>query len=266
MAGRSAHKARAEFLRSRPRYNAPQTASRSRSGPCREIPCCAPGDCRVHQERQRHLEGIVDLGLVDMQVEARLDPRHRRQDAKPEAGPVKIEIADRIDEFAGKPDLLLGLAQGGIERRGVGCVDLAAGKGDLAGVIVQMRRTLGQQHGRLRVIDDRDQHRRGPDRLFAREIASMRSVPRSPLGGTMPASISAGGTSKRSRARARSKNSAELNAAGSAFSNGPFKARPSPAPHRPLQRIRPRKRFRTSDDHRPSAPRQCQPDHNRSRG
>jgi hypothetical protein len=32
-----------------------------------------------------------------------------------------------------------------------------------------MRGALRQQHGRLRMIDHRDQHRRGPHRLFARD-------------------------------------------------------------------------------------------------
>jgi hypothetical protein len=90
---------------------------------------------RIHQESQRHLERIIDFGLADAQFEARLDPRHRRQNAKSETGGVEIEIADRIDEFAIKPDLLFGLAQGGLERRGVGRVDLAAGEGNLAGMI-----------------------------------------------------------------------------------------------------------------------------------
>src|SRR5579863_6623610 len=40
---------------------------------------------RVHQESQGHLEGIVDFGRVDAQLEAGLDLCHRRQDAKAEA-------------------------------------------------------------------------------------------------------------------------------------------------------------------------------------
>ena len=82
---------------------------------------------------------------------------------------VQIEIAERIDEIAIQPDLLLGLAQRGVERRSVGRIDLAAGKGNLAGVIVEMRRALGQQHGRLRMVHHRDQYRGGPHRLLARD-------------------------------------------------------------------------------------------------
>src|SRR6185437_2020072 len=50
-----------------------------------------------------------------------------------------------------------------------GRVDLAAGKGDLAGMVVEMGGALRQQHRWLRVIDNRNQHRGGPYRLFARD-------------------------------------------------------------------------------------------------
>jgi hypothetical protein len=75
--------------------------------------------------------------VVDAQFESGLYPSHRRQDAKSETGRVQIEVADRIDEFARKADLFLRFAQRGIERRGVGRIDLAAGKGNLAGVVVR---------------------------------------------------------------------------------------------------------------------------------
>src|SRR5712664_2711916 len=54
---------------------------------------------RVHQERQRNLERVVDFGFVDAQPEARLHPRDRRQDTKPESISVQIEIADRVDDL-----------------------------------------------------------------------------------------------------------------------------------------------------------------------
>src|SRR5260221_14001031 len=65
----------------------------------------------IHQERQRHLEHIVHLGMVDAKFEARPYPRKRRQDTKSESSCVDIEIADGVDEFPGKADLLLGFAQ-----------------------------------------------------------------------------------------------------------------------------------------------------------
>src|SRR6478609_9301609 len=63
----------------------------------------------IHQERQRHLKGVVDLRLVDLKRKARPYARQRRQDAESETGAVEVEIADRLDEFARQPDLLLGL-------------------------------------------------------------------------------------------------------------------------------------------------------------
>ena len=79
----------------------------------------------------------------------------------------------------------------------------------------------------------------------------------------MLGSVKAGGTSKRSRAAARAKNSAEpiLQAGSHVFSIGSFKARPSPA-----SASRHREEFAAGSDpehrhdHRPSAPRPCQPD------
>jgi len=61
----------------------------------------------------------------------------------------------------------------------------------------------------------------------------------------MRGSTSPGGTSKRNRARLRSKNSAAPFAAGSVFTSGSIKARPSFAPRSPLGRIRRLIRFRT---------------------
>ena len=46
----------------------------------------------------------------------------------PEWGHVNIEIADRIDETAGKGDLLLSFAQCGGERTRITRIDLTAGK------------------------------------------------------------------------------------------------------------------------------------------
>ena len=105
----------------------------------------------------------------------------------PKLGSVEIEITDRIDEFAGKADLFLGLAQCGVERRSIGRIDLAAGKGNLAGVIVEVGGALRQQHGRLRMVDHRDQHRRRPNRLFARDdlqhaIGAVIAAPRDDVG------------------------------------------------------------------------------------
>jgi hypothetical protein len=62
---------------------------------------------------------------------------------------------------AGSPPLP-GFAQGGGDKRRIGIIYRAAGKGDLAGVLAQQRRTLGQQQAGLRPAHDRHQHRRLP--------------------------------------------------------------------------------------------------------
>ena len=59
-------------------------------------------------------------------------------------GKIDATDASPLDAALREADFLLGLAQRGIERRGIGCIDLAARKRDLAGVIVEMRRALGQ--------------------------------------------------------------------------------------------------------------------------
>ena len=123
---------------------------------------------RIHQEGERHLEGVDHFGFVDPEIEARLHFRQRRQDAEAERGAVEIEIADRLDELALQAHFLAGLAQRGIHRRGIGGVDLAAGKGNLPGMAAQVRRTLRQQHGRLGMIDHGDQYRCGAHRLLLR--------------------------------------------------------------------------------------------------
>src|ERR1700761_4465955 len=65
---------------------------------------------RIHQKRQRDFESFVDFRRADAQRESGLYPRDRRQDTKSEAGPVKVEIADRIDEITRQADFLLRLA------------------------------------------------------------------------------------------------------------------------------------------------------------
>src|SRR5918993_1325123 len=87
---------------------------------------------RVHQETERHLEGIVHLRRVEREREAgRKEADHGRyQEAR--AGQVGVEKAERAHEPRVEADLLLGLPQRGRERRGVSGVHPAAGKGDLA--------------------------------------------------------------------------------------------------------------------------------------
>ena len=119
---------------------------------------------RIHQEIERHLEGLGDLMRRNRQAEARRDEGHHRQDAEAGAGLIGVEIAGDIDMGAGKADFLLGLAQGRLGR-GLARVDLAARKGDLARMGAEMVGAAGQQHmGPVRMLDDRHQHGGGPER------------------------------------------------------------------------------------------------------
>ena len=64
----------------------------------------------------------------------------------------------------GRPDLLLGLAQGRVLQVGVLGVATAAGKGDLTGVAAQVSSTAGEDRVRLLVSggeEQRHEHRRG---------------------------------------------------------------------------------------------------------
>src|SRR5262245_29419994 len=85
---------------------------------------------RLHQDIERHLEGVGDLARVERERVAGRDARDQRQDAEAGEREIEIEIAERLDQRTVEPDLLLGLAQGGAERPVVLLVDLAAGKRD----------------------------------------------------------------------------------------------------------------------------------------
>src|SRR3954452_5315670 len=94
-----------------------------------------------HQEFQRYLEGIGDLAGIDAEPVVRIDPRHQRQDAKAREGQIKVEIADRLDEFSVEPDLLMGLAERRRLRAFIGWVDAAARKRNLPGMALEFRGT-----------------------------------------------------------------------------------------------------------------------------
>src|SRR6185295_4280667 len=82
----------------------------------------------------------------------------RRQNSKARKGEIEIEIADRLDQVAVEPDLLMCFAQRSRDWRLIIGIDLAAWKRNLPGVARQRGGAQGQQHGRLRMIDDRYQH------------------------------------------------------------------------------------------------------------
>jgi hypothetical protein len=99
---------------------------------------------------------------MNLQRERRCHEADHRHDAKTRAHLVTVEEAEHLDMGARQTDLLFGLAQRGCDRRGIGRVDLAAGKRDLAGMRSHGLRPLDQDHGEFAARDDRYQHRRGP--------------------------------------------------------------------------------------------------------
>ena len=265
MADRSVRRARAACPRSRPRYSARRMASRrtDASMPA-EFLAVHLMVRRVHQEPQRHLEDVVDFawlmrssnpGLTRATVGRMRNPKPCRRD--------RDSRSDRRNRV--QPDLFLGFAQCRIQRRGVGGIDLAAGKCDLPGMVVEMRRALRQQDGRLVTIDHRDQHRRRAHRLF--------------LGDDLQHAIGADIAGRRNEAgigQCRRHLEAQPRA-GAIEEFRRTDLRGLGLAHRlvqvafphllgiaPSRRIRRPTSCRTSRGHRPLAPRPCQPDRNRS--
>src|SRR5436189_2262453 len=74
------------------------------------VPAVALMVDRLHQKRERHFEGLVHLRGIERQLEMRIDPSQRRNDAIAERRHVEIEIADRMHEPPIEPDLLAGFA------------------------------------------------------------------------------------------------------------------------------------------------------------
>jgi hypothetical protein len=102
---------------------------------------------------------------VDRQRQRWCDDAHDRRDLEPGAGDVIVETADHGHEFARQPDLLFGFAQRRGDRVWVSRLDASPGKRYLSGMGGEMRRPLGQQHrDAVRVVDQRHQHRRRPER------------------------------------------------------------------------------------------------------
>ena len=118
----------AEFPRSRPRCSARRTAWRST---CAARPssrgCAGAWLLRVHQEGERHLEGVGDLALVEREPIVGADARDRRQDAEAGEGEIEVEIADRLDQIVRSSPISSSASRSAAAgRRGVVRIDLAA--------------------------------------------------------------------------------------------------------------------------------------------
>lgn len=109
-----------------------------------------------------HLKYCGDFVLAGMIVQIGGDNTHHRRHLKTGDAVHWRQNADHLDGFRGDRDFFLGFAQGGGDKRRIGIIYRAAGKGDLTGVLAQQRRTLGQQQAGLRPAHDRHQHRRLP--------------------------------------------------------------------------------------------------------
>ena len=69
-----------------------------------------------------------------------------------------VKIADRLNEAAVEPYLLLGFTQRGRSRARINGVNLAAREGNFRSVSRKMKGALREQHRRLRPRNDRDEH------------------------------------------------------------------------------------------------------------
>lgn len=136
---------------------------------------------RVHDESERRLERLRHLDIVERQFAERErfgDDADHRRDTKPRSRPAVVEPPDHIDARPREPDLLLGLAQGGVHRVAVAGVDPPAGEGDLPGMRVEALGAPGQQHRHaVRPVDQGHQDRCVPRRT---RRSRRRGAPRTP--------------------------------------------------------------------------------------
>ncbi len=159
---------------------------------------------RVEQDGERKVKIASTSRRVGREVQAvRQQGKHGR-DAEPGASHVVRQAAEQFGARRVEPDLLLRLAQRGRFRRGVAGVDPAAGKRDLAGMGLEMRGALGQQHAR-----DAGRGRSGPGRPRRPAVRRMRSAASSDAAGAAMASAGAVLGSAARRARMRSMSMAE---------------------------------------------------------
>ena len=116
---------------------------------------------RVEDVQQRHLERRLDFARSSSSAKPGCTKPTTGVTQKPRQHQMRLEITGERHVLARQADLFLGLAQCRRQRAFVGGFDAPARKADLAGVILQVRGALRQQHRQsVLVIDDRHQHRR----------------------------------------------------------------------------------------------------------
>ena len=111
----------------------------------------------VEQHVERDLEPAFDLARIGDQRQVGRDHAQNRRDLESGPGHVFVARSDHADLGGVHRQLLMRLAQGGLHRR-FARVDLAAGKGDLAGMATQRLRAAGEDDAGPLSLGDGDQH------------------------------------------------------------------------------------------------------------
>ena len=116
---------------------------------------------RIQQIRQWHFERRCDLDGVELEVEWRLDPADHRADPESRRHIVIGQRAEDAHAVAGEPDFLLRFAQRGLDAVFIAAFDAPARKTDLARMVLEMRRALGQEHVQFAVTRHQWHQHRG---------------------------------------------------------------------------------------------------------
>jgi hypothetical protein len=125
-----------------------------------ELPVMALVIRRIEQERQRHLEDVLHLALVQLQLERRRHQADHGRDAKARARVVIRECAQHLHRGGRKADFLVRLTQRSCLRRRVERFRSAAGKAHLSGVRLEVGSPQREEHGQLfRPRHDRQEYR-----------------------------------------------------------------------------------------------------------
>ena len=220
---------------------------------------------RVHQERQRHLEGIVHLAVIDAELEAGRHARQRRHDAKAERGARRRRDSRSARRSRGRarPPLRASRKAASSGVSSVASI-LPPGKDIWPAWSARcaarwVSSTVGSRARRP------DQHRGGPQRRSSATIAMIRSIAVVAADGRRGGSVRPARHDEIQPLAGTAEEFQPRRAAGRSLLHiGSFKARPSPAPPAPSRRMRPKMSRRTSPCHRSFAPRPARRDRNKA--
>jgi hypothetical protein len=109
---------------------------------------------------ERHLEYVMHFRGGDFELIRRVDKTHDRRHSKPRDHDVIRQVPGQFHQLGTQPDFFEAFAQRRVPGIGILRLDASAGETDLAGVILQRRRALRQQHRHARIaFNQRNQHR-----------------------------------------------------------------------------------------------------------